>query len=266
MKNRVFSHGAHFVYAAARTVRSSAFAVASFVTLGIVWSAAVRLFQVPPIMLPGPLVVLDAALKDADVLLAATASTVKDIVLATAIAVAAGFATAVLIGISPLMRRMIFPYILMTQVVPKVALAPILVAWFGIGMQSRLILAFLIAYFPMVINTLAGILATSEANLRYARSLAASTWQVLYKVQLPSALPSIMGGIKITAALAVIGIVVGEFVATDGGLGKVIIDATAVLDTALTIAATLMIAGIGLALLVLVEFAEHRVVYWQVGR
>jgi NitT/TauT family transport system permease protein len=266
MKNAPSRRPAYFLLAAARAVRSSAMPLAAFLAFGIVWAAAVRLFKVPPILLPGPLVVLDAALKNADVLLTAAASTVTDIILAMVIAVVAGFATAVLIGISPWLRRMIFPYILMTQVVPKVALAPILIAWFGIGMQSRLILAFLIAYFPMVINTLAGVLATSEMNLRYARSLAASDWQILRKVQLPSALPSIMGGIKITAALAVVGIVVGEFVATEGGLGKVIIDATAVLDTALTIAATLIIAGIGLALLGLVELAEHRVIYWQVGR
>jgi NitT/TauT family transport system permease protein len=250
----------------AKRLRSVQVPVAVFLAIGMVWGPAVRFFNVPPILLPGPLAVFDAALKEADVLLQAATSTLTEILLAMTVAVVAGFATAILIGISPATRRVIFPYILMTQVVPKVALAPILIAWFGIGMQSRLVLAFLIAYFPMVINTLAGILATSDASLRYARSLAASNSQVLIKVRLPAALPSIMGGIKITAGLAVIGIVVGEFVATDGGLGKVIIDSTAVLNTALTVAATLTIACIGLALLGLLEFAEKRIVYWQVGR
>jgi NitT/TauT family transport system permease protein len=269
MKNTSSHEDNRFLIAlatAAELLRSAGAPIAVFLLIGIVWGPAVRFFNIPPILLPGPIAVLDAALKEHDVLLQAAASTVTEIVSATVIAVAAGFVTAILIGISPATRRVIFPYILMTQVVPKVALAPILIAWFGIGIQSRLILAFLIAYFPMVINTLAGILGTSDASLRYARSLGASDWQVLVKVRLPAGLPSIMSGIKITAGLAVIGIVVGEFVATDGGLGKVIIDSTAVLNTALTIAATLIIACIGLALLAFLEVVEKRIVYWQVGR
>ena len=154
----------------------------------------------------------------------------------------------------------------MTQVVPKVALAPILIAWFGIGMQSRLILAFLIAYFPMVINTLTGILGTADASLRYARSLAASELQVLLKVRLPAALPAIMGGVKITASVAVIGIIVGEFVATDQGMGKVIVESVAAMDTSLMVAATLAVGCLGLLLLAVLEVVDKRIVYWRVGQ
>jgi NitT/TauT family transport system permease protein len=249
-----------------RASRGIVIPFAVFVCAGVGWSLAVRVLEIPPILLPGPGAVVDALLTERDVLLKASAETLTEIVLATVIAVVAGFVTAIVIGLSPAVRRMVFPYILMTQVVPKVALAPILVAWFGIGMQSRLVLAFLIAYFPMVINTLTGILGTREASLLYARSLAASDWQILLKVRLPEALPSIVGGIKITAGIAVIGIVVGEFVATEGGLGKVIIDSAAVLDTALTIAATFVIAAIGLMLLGVLELAEKRIVYWRIGR
>ena len=118
----------------------------------------------------------------------------------------------------------------------------------------------------MVINTLTGILGTADAALRYARSLAASEWQILVKVRLPAAIPAIVSGVKITAGVAVIGIVVGEFVATDRGLGKVIIDSSAAMDTSLTIAATFIIGVIGLLLMGALELAEKRIVYWQVGR
>ena len=237
---------------------------ATFVGLGFAWWMAVRTLGIPQILLPSPGAVWDAMVAERDILLKATGETLTEIVLAAAIAIAVGFATAVAIGLSPVLRRVVFPYILMTQVVPKVALAPILVAWFGIGMQSRLVLAFAIAYFPMVINTLTGMLGTRKASILYARSLAATDWQILLKVRLPEALPSIVGGIKITVGLAVIGIVVGEFVATEGGLGKVIIDSAAILNTALTIAATLSIATIGLVLLGLLELFEKRLVYWRV--
>jgi NitT/TauT family transport system permease protein len=221
---------------------------------------------IPPLLLPGPITVLQSAMANEDVLLQATAYTMLEVLLATIIATTAGFATAVLIAMVPALRRMIFPYILMTQVVPKVALAPILIAWFGIGMQSRLVLAFLIAYFPMVINSLTGILGTGELSLQYARSLAASELQVLSKVRLPAALPAIMGGVKITAGVAVIGIIVGEFVASDEGLGKIIIESLASLDTSLTVAATLAVGCLGLLLLAVLEVIDNRVVYWRAGQ
>jgi NitT/TauT family transport system permease protein len=239
--------------------------VVVFLSIGIGWQLAVTMLEVPSILLPGPLAVLDTIVVQHEILLEAAASTSMEIVLATALAVVAGLATAVAVGISPMTRRMVFPYVLMTQVVPKVALAPILIAWFGIGMPSRLILAFLIAYFPMVINSLAGLLGTSETALRYARSLAASEWQILAKVQMPGALPSIMSGMKITAGVAVIGIVVGEFVASDRGLGKLIIESMAAMDTSLTIAGVIVINVVGLLLLGVLELVERRVVFWQAG-
>ncbi len=252
--------------AAYRRSRGAVVPMIVFLAIGAGWSAAVALFKVPPLLLPGPMAVFRTMIDERQLLLEAAGSTLSEILLASAIAIVAGFATAIVIGMSPLIRRTVFPYILATQVVPKVALAPILIAWFGIGVQSRLVLAFLIAYFPMVINTLAGILGTSEAALRYARSLAASEWQILVKVRLPAGLPAIVSGVKITAAVAVIGIVVGEFVATDRGLGKVIIDSSAAMDTSLTVAATLIIGVLGLLLLCALEVLEKRIVYWQAGR
>jgi len=236
-----------------------------FLAIGLGWHLAVTLLKVPAIVLPGPKVVFNTIVSQRDVLLEAAASTLLEILLATAIAVIAGFVTAFVISISPLTRRMVFPYILATQVVPKVALAPILIAWFGIGTQSRLILAFLIAYFPMVINSLAGLLSTSSSRLMYARSLLTSDLQMLLKVQLPSALPSIMSGIKITAGVAIIGIVVGEFVASDSGLGKIIVESTASMDTSLTIAGVILISVLGLLVLGALELVERRVVYWRVS-
>lgn len=235
----------------------------ALISIGVVWDVAVVVTETPALLLPRPIQVWDSAIANGGALFAASWSTMSEILLASLIAVSGGFLTAVVLSAIPFFRRAVFPYILMTQVVPKVALAPILIAWFGTGMQSRLVLAFLIAYFPMVINTLTGLLGTSEAMVRYSQSLAASEWQVMLKVRLPAALPSIMGGVKITTAVAVIGIVVGEFVATDRGLGKLIIESVALLDTPLTVAATFAIALIGLLLLAVVEVLERRVVYWH---
>ncbi len=249
-----------------RVRQEALISAAVFLAIGVVWHLTVTILRIPALLLPGPITVLQAAVANADTLLEATAYTSLEILLAIHIAATTGFVTAILIASLPALRRMVFPYIILTQVVPKVALAPILIAWFGIGMQSRLVLAFLIAYFPMVINTLAGILGTPEPSLRYTRSLGASELQLLLKVRLPAALPAIMAGVKITAGVAVIGIIVGEFVASDQGLGHIIIESLAALDTPLTIAATLVVGCLGLLLLAVLELVDNRIVYWHHGQ
>src|SRR5262249_26816375 len=146
----------------------------------------------PALLLPTPVDVWRAAIEERDTLFAATLYTAAEILAATVVSVIGGFVTAVALYLLPAVRRAFFPYVLATQVVPKVALAPILVAWIGIGAPMRLALAFLIAYFPMVINTLNGLVVTERAMIAYAQSLAASEWQTLVKVRLPSALPAVM--------------------------------------------------------------------------
>jgi NitT/TauT family transport system permease protein len=230
------------------------------------WQAVVWINNITPVLLPGPVRVWNAAIGNADALLIAAWSTLSEIIVASIVAIIAGYLTAMGLCFLPLLRRAVFPYMLMTQVVPKVALAPLLLAWFGIGPQSRVLLAFLIAYFPMVINTLDALLNTDRAMIDYARSLVASDWQTMIKVRLPVALPATMGGVKITTSLAIVGIVVGEFIATDKGLGKIVIESTALMQTAQMIAATLAIGLIGLILLGSIELVERRVLRWSADR
>jgi NitT/TauT family transport system permease protein len=234
-----------------------------FALILVMWAGLVDFFEVTALLLPGPIEVILVTIDEARSLRNAAWSTFSEIVLAAVLAIAGGFLTATLLSLVPFVRRAIFPYILMTQVVPKVAIAPILIVWFGTGMTSRLILAFLIAYFPMVVNTLTGLLSVGQPMLRYAQSLTASEWQVFTKVRLPVALPMILSGVKITMTVAVIGIVVGEFVAADEGLAKIIIESSARLETALTVSATLLVALLGLVLLGLVEVVERRLVFWR---
>ena len=234
-----------------------------FALILVMWAGLVDFFEVTALLLPGPIEVILVTIDEARSLRNAAWSTFSEIVLAAVLAIAGGFLTAALLSLVPFVRRAIFPYILMTQVVPKVAIAPILIVWFGTGMTSRLILAFLIAYFPMVVNTLTGLLSVGQPMLRYAQSLTASEWQVFTKVRLPVAVPMILSGVKITMTVAVIGIVVGEFVAADEGLAKIIIESSARLETALTVSATLLVALLGLVLLGLVEVVERRLVFWR---
>jgi ABC-type nitrate/sulfonate/bicarbonate transport system permease component len=227
------------------------------------WQGAVSINHISPVLLPGPIGVVEAASAHADELLVATWSTMSEILIAAAAATIVGYLAAMALSVLPALRRMTFPYMLVTQVIPKVALAPLLLAWFGVGAQSRLLLAFLIAFFPMVINTLDAVLHTEPDMVKYARSLVASEWQVLLKVRLPAALPATMAGIKITTSLAIVGVVVGEFVASDSGLGKIVIESAALMQTSQMIAATLAVGAIGVVLLGAIEVVERRVLRWR---
>ena len=227
------------------------------------WDTAIRVFQIPAFILPAPIEVYETLALESAKLLKAAGQTLSEILTAAACAITGGFLSALLVFQVPLIRRTIFPYILLTQTMPKVALAPVLIVWFGVGGLSRLVLAFLIAYFPMVINTVTGLSSASGTMITYARSLSATEWQIFFKVRLPNALPSIVGGIKITVAVSVIGIIVGEFVASGGGLGKLIVESAALLETSLTIAAVLLVGVIGLGLLALIEALDRWLIYWN---
>ena len=151
----------------------------------------------------------------------------------------------------------------MSQIVPKVAVAPLLVVWFGLGGTSRLLLAFLIAFFPMVINTATGLTSVDEDFVRMARAYMGSRWQIFTKIRLPHALPLIFGGMKISITLAVIGVVVAEFVAAQRGIGYLIVMANGLLDTPLMMAAITALSVMGLALYGVVAIVERAVIYWQ---
>jgi len=175
-----------------------------------------------------------------------------------------GFVMAVLLVYSERIRKGVLPLIVTSQIVPKVAVAPLLVVWFGTGDLSRLLLAFLIAFFPIVINTVVGLTSVDDDYIKMARAFMGTRWQIFAKIRLPHALPLIFGGMKISITLAVIGIVVAEFVAAQRGIGYLIVMANGLLDTPLMMAAIAVLSAMGLALYGLVVALERVVVYWHV--
>ncbi len=163
-----------------------------------------------------------------------------------------------------IVRKGFYPLIVVSQIVPKVAVAPLFVVWFGLGDLSRLLLAFLIAFFPIVINTAAGLTSVDDDFVRMARAYMGTRRQIFTKIRLPHAMPLIFGGMKISITLAVIGVVVAEFVAAQRGIGYLIVMANGLLDTPRMMAAIAALSLMGLALYGVVAGLERLVVYWQV--
>jgi NitT/TauT family transport system permease protein len=223
----------------------------------LAWEGAVRFFNVPVYILPRPSAILHAAVAQHAYLFKHAVATSWAILLGFAYAFVVGIPIAALMVYSESFSKAIYPVLITAQVLPKVALAPLFIVWFGFGLLPKVVMTFLIAFFPIVIDTLAGLSAVRPESLMLLRSMGASRWQSFWKVRLPMALPHIFSGLKIGVTFAVVGAIVAEFVASDSGLGFVLVDARANLDMVLVFAAITWLIALGFVFYFAVELAER---------
>ena len=240
-----------------------AFPIAVSLGLLVLWEVAVRELGIRSIILPPPSEIFQAIVARRDLLLAHLWPSLYLTVLGFALSVVGGILVAILVTYSSAMRKGFYPVIVVSQVVPKISIAPLFVVWFGTGTMSSLLLAFLVAFFPMTINAAMGFQAVDEDIHRMARTFMGSRWQIFWKIRMPNALPYIFGGMKISITLAIIGVIVAEFVASQEGIGYLIKLAGGLLDTPLMMAAITVLSIAGLALYGLIAVAERHAVYWQ---
>jgi NitT/TauT family transport system permease protein len=246
-----------------RGVRSAFYPLVGVAIILLAWQLYTDLFRINRIVLPSPTDILWASAANWHVLLRECWPTFLESVLGFGLAVVIGIPFAVCVANSRVLNLTLYPILIATQSIPKVAVAPIILVWFGLGMQSKLVIAFLVAFFPIVVDTAAGMRATSAGLLELARSLRASPLQVFLKVQFPSALPFIFAGSKVAVTLAVIGAVIGEFVGSVGGLGNLLLTANSQLDSPLAWAALVWLSALGILLFAAVVLAERIVMPWS---
>lgn len=246
-----------------RGVRNALYPLVGVAIILLIWQLYTDLFGINRIVLPSPADILWASAANWHVLLRECWPTFLESVLGFVLAVAIGIPFAVCVANSRVLNLTLYPILIATQSVPKVAVAPIILVWFGLGMQSKLVIAFLVAFFPIVVDTAAGMRATSAGLLELARSLRASPIQVFLKVQFPSALPFIFAGSKVAVTLAVIGAVIGEFIGSVGGLGNLLLTANSQLDGPLAWAALVWLSALGILLFAAVVLAERIVMPWS---
>jgi NitT/TauT family transport system permease protein len=228
------------------------------------WEAVVVALRVRAVLLPRPSVIAEVLWTRGPLIVEHLWPTFYQVLVGFLLSVAGGVLVAVVFTYSAAVRKGFYPLVVVSQIVPKVAVAPLLIVWFGLGDTSRLLLAFLIAFFPIVINTAAGLTSVDEDIVRMARAYMGGRWQIFTKIRLPHALPLIFGGMKISITLAVIGVIVAEFVAAQRGIGYLIVMANGLLDTPLMMAAIAALSAMGLALYGTVAALERLVVYWNV--
>ncbi|MCI0549214.1 MAG: ABC transporter permease [Candidatus Rokubacteria bacterium] len=236
------------------------------VAIVLLWELAVRFFRIPEYLLPPPSGIATALVAEWRYLAVHTWVTTQEILLGFAMAVAVGLPTAMAIVYSPAIERSVYPLLVASQSVPKIAIAPLLIFWAGIGLLPKVLVAFLISFFPIIIDTVVGLRAVEPEMLHLARSMGAGERRIFLKIRFPTALPNIFAGLKVAVTLAVVGAIVGEFIQADQGLGYALQQATAVLNTRLGFAAILILALIGIVLFVAVELIERWLTPWSVAR
>lgn len=240
--------------------------LAFFIGAILIWEIYVRVFKVPVYILPAPSVIIQSMFTDANELLKHTWYTLYEVMLGFLIGSAIGLPLAIAIVYSKFAEKTIYAFLVASQAVPKVALAPLLIAWFGFGMTPKIIITTLMCFFPIVVNTVIGLNSTPPEMLYLARSLGASGFETFWKFRFPHGLPAIFGGLKVAISLAVVGAVVGEFVAGVNGLGYLQVIKAAFIKTPSVFAILVYLSIIGIVLFNLISYIEKRVIRWDPRR
>jgi len=246
----------------ARSWRPIVFAVVAFA----LWWVTTATGLLPPYLVPSPAETWSAFADNLGYFASNTWVTLLETLIGFAIAVVVGEAVAIAMVYSPNLERTIYPVVLFAQVIPKIAIAPLFVVWLGFGIGPKIIVAVLMAFFPIVISGLAGLRDVDPEVLELTSTMGAGRFKVFRKIQFPASLPQLFSGLKVAATLAVTGAVVGEFVGANSGLGYVILQANGNVDTASLFVALIIMSIVGVLMFAAIQLIERLVIPWHASQ
>jgi NitT/TauT family transport system permease protein len=250
------------VRAARRLLGETLIPAATLLAALVAWEVATRAFRIPRFIMPAPSAILGEGWEWRYRFIGHTWVTLYETLGGFALSMVVGVPLAVLIVYSPALRAAIYPLVILAQSVPKIAIAPVLLLVLGYGEVPKMVVAFLVAFFPVVVDTATGLAATPPELLDLSRSYRASAFKTFMKVRLPMALPFIFAGAKVAITLSVIGAVVGEFVGSDRGLGYVILSSTSYWKTEVAFSAMILLSLMAIVLFAAVSLVERFVCPW----
>ena len=244
------------------TLKAILGATVTLIALVVVWEFLVRQFQVPGWLLPSPSAIGQAMVEWRSELVGHSMVTLYETLVGFAFAIAISIPLAVAVVYSPLLQNTIYPILLALQSMPKVAIAPLLALWIGFGTLPKIVVVFLVCFFPIIVATASGLTAVPASLMELIRSLSASPLQTFVKIRFPTAMPHIFVGLKIAITFAVIGAVIGEFVGSESGLGYLILVSTSQSRTPLAFGALVLLTLMSIVLYYGVALIERVVVPW----
>jgi len=231
----------------------------------LAWEAICRAFSVPAYLVPAPSEILSETLAIGPTVLGHSLATLKTVLLGFVVSIAISLPLAVVLTASPAIASALYPFLVWTQSIPKVALAPILVVVLGSNELPRIVITVLVAFFPLVISSATGLMSVPPELIELSRACRASKWSELWRIRLPYAIPFIFAGLKVAISLAVVGAVVAEFVNADSGLGFLIVTSTAFFKVPVAFGALIILSVMGVVLFQIVVIAERVFFPWSTG-
>lgn len=235
------------------------------VALVIVWDLSIRVFAIPAYLIPTPIDVAVKMVEQWPMLLAESIPTLQATVGGFILSVAIGVPLAMLIAYSRTVESYLYPLLVFSQSIPKVAIAPLFVVWFGFGLFPKIIVAFLLGFFPIVVSTVMGFKSLEADFIDLAKSMGSTRLKMFYKISLPNALPAIFSSMKVSVTLAVVGAVVGEFVGSNSGIGYVLQRANGNFDLPLMFSALIVLSLMGVVLFVVIDVIEKLMLPWHIS-
>lgn len=230
------------------------------------WDLSIRFFHVPQYLVPTPAQVLEQLVAEWPMLLKESLPTIYATLGGFVASLLIGVPLAMLIAYSATVEGFLYPLLVFSQSIPKVAIAPLFVVWFGFGLLPKVIVAFLLGFFPIVVSTVMGFKSLEPEMVDLARSMGSSRLKMFFKISLPNALPSMFSAMKVSVTLAVVGAVVGEFVGSNAGIGYVLQRANGNLDLPLMFAALIVLSVIGVLLFMVIDVLERFAVPWHASQ
>ncbi|MGB3287827.1 MAG: ABC transporter permease [Burkholderiaceae bacterium] len=228
------------------------------------WEAVIKLLEIPPYVVPAPSAIWQSLVRgiSSGLFISNGLVTLSEAFLGFLGASVLAIVLGSIIAQSRFMERVIYPYLIAIQTTPKIAIAPLFIIWFGFGISSKVIIAGIVAFFPVLVNVIAGLRSTDPQRIELMRSLRASRWQIFRMVMLPSALPIIFAGLQVAVIFSLLGAIVGEFVGSREGLGNLIMQMNINLDTAGVFAVLVCLSSIGITLHLIMHWLQKKLLFW----
>lgn len=238
----------------------------TFVAIVALWAVAIPIFGIPAYLLPGPGGVFTRLISDTPQLWDNSLVTLTEVLLGFGLTLLSAIPLGLVIALSPLAKQIVYPPLMLLQLVPKIAVAPLFLVWLGFGIESKVLLTLLMTFFPLLLASISGFQILDNRFLYLTQSMGASWWQTFRYLRIPAALPVIFSGIKTSATIATTAAIVAEFVGANKGLGYVLLRSTSTMDMELTFAVLVVLTIIGIAINYIVEFAEWAMTPWERAR
>jgi NitT/TauT family transport system permease protein len=235
----------------------------TFIAMVVLWSVSITVFNIPAYLLPRPGSVFQRLIADAPMLWTHSLITLTEIVLGFGLTLVTAIPLGLAIALSRVAKQIVYPPLMLMQLVPKIAVAPLFLVWLGFGMESKVLLTVLMTFFPLLLASISGFQILDDRLLYLTQSMGATSWQTFRYLRFPAALPVIFSGVKSSATIAATAAIVAEFVGSNSGLGYVLLRSTSTMDIELTFTVLVVLTLIGIVINYAVEFSEWAMTPWQ---